>query len=634
MDRAGDLVDVPPQQEAATTATAAAATSPPPNESEPEERPLSFAEQSANANQRRREVTSIPKIATSYASQILGPKQSTAEEKGGKAGLDHVNSMLAIAYGVQKHRAPIGLQGLPRDTNYNTSLDPNMGESVTNWDHRKVPLGDLGLPPEKEAATAATAQTPEQKLREVNAKIDLMTGTKESLPTTKNPNAPIGTVSTGKGETGPRGLEGANQLQALDQERQQLMASRESAKTGPQPVSEFKKNAQAEIDKKYQEALAKNEAEYLAIADPSHVNSPDVQKNIQEISEKRSRVNAQKEAMDLYFGPEMSYAPVDIPGLSDRKIQSFDKPKENPTVQENFRKSRELLFDDKQAKEDAKNSPLSNILDTARTASNAIFDQNSISTVGHEAIATIQDSVLAEEGRTFKSNIKKNMNLRQQLQGYASGGLISYLASGGSPKGSDTVPAMLTPGEFVMKKDSVSKYGKSFMEKMNKGGVVPGFADGGYVGYYAEGGNATIRNRRARGMYDGQMATTAQAMQRSVGMRQNMMSNQFANNPAVQQGVMANPMQKPATGGGNTTGAVGGGMSDAAQQFSQFVTQFSDAAKMMTGMTMTHKVTVDGQLNIGGIDGNAVAEQIKIAIGNYVGKIVEDKMSKKMGEAT
>jgi hypothetical protein len=75
-------------------------------------------------------------------------------------------------------------------------------------------------------------------------------------------------------------------------------------------------------------------------------------------------------------------------------------------------------------------------------------------------------------------------------------------------------------------------------------------------------------------------------------------------------------------------------MSDAAQQFSQFVTQFSDAAKMMTGMTMTHKVTVDGQLNIGGIDGNAVAEQIKIAIGNYVGKIVEDKMSKKMGEAT
>jgi hypothetical protein len=55
---------------------------------------------------------------------------------------------------------------------------------------------------------------------------------------------------------------------------------------------------------------------------------------------------------------------------------------------------------------------------------------------------------------------------------------------------------------------------------------------------------------------------------------------------------------------------------------------------MMTGMTMTHKVTVDGQLNIGGIDGNAVAEQIKIAIGNYVGKIVEDKMSKKMGEAT
>ena len=209
-----------------------------------------------------------------------------------------------------------------------------------------------------------------------------------------------------------------------------------------------------------------------------------------------------------------------------------------------------------------------------------------------------------------------------------------FFARGGS---TDTVPAMLTPGEFVMNKDVVSKYGKSFMEKMNRGGVVPGFANGGYVGYYAGGGSATVRNRRDRGMYDGQMMTTAQAMQRSVMLRQNMMANQFANNPMVQQGVMANPMatnqQKPATGGGNAVGAVGGGMADAAQQFSQFVTQFSDAAKMMTGMTMTHKVTVDGQLNIGGIDGNAVANQIRDAIGNYVGKLVEEKMSKKMGEA-
>ena len=209
---------------------------------------------------------------------------------------------------------------------------------------------------------------------------------------------------------------------------------------------------------------------------------------------------------------------------------------------------------------------------------------------------------------------------KKKLPGFAKGG------------STDTVPAMLTPGEFVMNKDSVSKYGKSFMEKMNKGGVVPGFASGGYVGYYAGGGiAATIANRKARGMYDGQMATNAQAMQGSMAMRQNMMSNQFANNPAVQQGVMANPManaqQKPATG--NAANA-GGGMTDAAQQFSQFVTQFSDAAKMMTGMTMTHKVTVDGQLNIGGINGEAVANQIRDAIGTYVAKLVEDKMGKKM----
>jgi hypothetical protein len=54
----------------------------------------------------------------------------------------------------------------------------------------------------------------------------------------------------------------------------------------------------------------------------------------------------------------------------------------------------------------------------------------------------------------------------------ASGGVVaSYYADGGSPvnfapKGTDTVPAMLTPGEFVMPKEAVGYYGLDFMETL------------------------------------------------------------------------------------------------------------------------------------------------------------------------
>lgn len=54
--------------------------------------------------------------------------------------------------------------------------------------------------------------------------------------------------------------------------------------------------------------------------------------------------------------------------------------------------------------------------------------------------------------------------------GYSNGGTI-YRAKGGlayfEPKGTDTVPAMLTPGEYVIKRSSVSKYGEKFFDHLN-----------------------------------------------------------------------------------------------------------------------------------------------------------------------
>ena len=86
---------------------------------------------------------------------------------------------------------------------------------------------------------------------------------------------------------------------------------------------------------------------------------------------------------------------------------------------------------------------------------------------------------------------------------YLSGGgkvysVTNYLSGGGEPMGTDTVPAMLTPGEFVMSRGAVQKYGVKTLEEMNASGggtnrpkLVRGVS-------YAQGGGGVKRNQKER----------------------------------------------------------------------------------------------------------------------------------------
>ena len=64
---------------------------------------------------------------------------------------------------------------------------------------------------------------------------------------------------------------------------------------------------------------------------------------------------------------------------------------------------------------------------------------------------------------------------------------LEMLATGGGVSGTDTVPAMLTPGEFVMNKASAQNIGYGNLNRMNKvgkyanGGIVQGFNTGGTI---------------------------------------------------------------------------------------------------------------------------------------------------------
>ena len=61
-----------------------------------------------------------------------------------------------------------------------------------------------------------------------------------------------------------------------------------------------------------------------------------------------------------------------------------------------------------------------------------------------------------------KANIQTSLltQTERKMFGFSSGGMVpKYFASGGFSRGTDTIPSMLTPGEFVMSKSAVDKYG-------------------------------------------------------------------------------------------------------------------------------------------------------------------------------
>ena len=54
---------------------------------------------------------------------------------------------------------------------------------------------------------------------------------------------------------------------------------------------------------------------------------------------------------------------------------------------------------------------------------------------------------------------------------FAGGGMVKpkYFANGSMARGTDTIPAMLTPGEFVIRKNAVENFGVNNLNKINDG---------------------------------------------------------------------------------------------------------------------------------------------------------------------
>jgi len=96
---------------------------------------------------------------------------------------------------------------------------------------------------------------------------------------------------------------------------------------------------------------------------------------------------------------------------------------------------------------------------------------NSLARSFNEAISNMAESVNTQISSIQGSLNGLNTSITPDSPLYrATGGEVQYRAEGGSifkPRGTDTVPAMLTPGEFVVRKEAVNKLGTPFMQKVN-----------------------------------------------------------------------------------------------------------------------------------------------------------------------
>ena len=133
---------------------------------------------------------------------------------------------------------------------------------------------------------------------------------------------------------------------------------------------------------------------------------------------------------------------------------------------------------------------LPNITGSQRKKMSSIFGE------GSEAlrIAEVKRSQSALKGADgLQKKVSGEFNKRKGRYGQVASmgnqtlGKQKGMASGGGISGSDTVPALLTPGEFVVNKKSAQRIGYGNLNKINKGGI-RGYADGGQVHKFNTGG--------------------------------------------------------------------------------------------------------------------------------------------------
>jgi hypothetical protein len=186
----------------------------------------------------------------------------------------------------------------------------------------------------------------------------------------------------------------------------------------------------------------------------------------------------------------------------------------------------------------------------------------------------------------------------------ATGGPV-YRAGGGSID-RDTVPAMLTPGEFVMNKNAVDKHGMNFMDHLNRGGKVQGFATGGpvyrAVGGSMGGGNGGVSMSNVGVSID--LSAISTTISNSIGAAFSKVGS-LINPSAVTQIVSS---------------------------FSSFIQSMNNMLSKVSGMQMTHTVNISGGISVTGINSQQIANVVSSAVTEEVANLVRSEVMRQFNQ--
>jgi hypothetical protein len=191
---------------------------------------------------------------------------------------------------------------------------------------------------------------------------------------------------------------------------------------------------------------------------------------------------------------------------------------------------------------------------------------------------------------------------------FATGGLV-YAQNGAlinfQPKGTDTVPAMLTPGEFVINRDSTQKY-KPVLEAINSGN----YARGGIVNYLNKGGY--IPEYKFVGGFMGSAGSATPSFDFTKYLNSLVGAVSSSITEAFDKALSGLKQPNNATGGVSNNGA------DLAS-IDNFVNRLNNIANILSNIYIPPQITITGKHDVVvTINGDTVLNQLRPDIAGIV----------------
>jgi TP901 family phage tail tape measure protein len=227
--------------------------------------------------------------------------------------------------------------------------------------------------------------------------------------------------------------------------------------------------AQAAQERSLTALQSARDAEIAGLKSPSGLTKIQIEQKLYDISEQIYALE-QKQIPVLTEIKKLQDANYNYQVNSIAPLQAkLDKELEAIDVQRKKWNDVQLSIDGAKVRSTEYQNALKGIEDTLKKVKSLWDDIATSSTKATSSIGGSTPTVLTTTVNGTKITVPNNPG---QAWGFASGGMVpKYFAAGGFSRGTDTIPAMLTAGEYVVRKSAVDSLGIGTMNSINNGNM-------------------------------------------------------------------------------------------------------------------------------------------------------------------